>query len=301
MEEGLVSANDVELGFVRNGRGPRSIVLIHGWPQTSYAWRRVQPLLATDTTAIALDLRGVGRSSPATVGFDKATMAEDVHAAIRGLRVTGRPVLVGHGIGGMVAYALARRHPADLSGLVLVETPLPGLPGWQEAAASPAAWHLSFHRDRAGTCGAPLAESLVLGRQEVYFRSFIDRFAAHPDAITAHDLDVYVHGYREREQLAAGFEMFRALPLDSEDNRACRDTLTVPVLTVFGEYGFGTLADPLTRGLREAGVRNVSSALIEDCGHWPAEEQPHTLARLITEFGARVWGARSPRPAARMP
>ena len=287
MREGLVRAGDVDLGFVRAGSGPRTVVLLHGWPQTSYAWRRVMPLLAPEFTVLAFDLRGVGRSSPAGTGFDKSSMAEDVRTALAGLRIDRPPLLVGHGIGGMAAYAYARRHPADVAGLALLESPLPGVPGWEEAAASPALWHLGFHRDGAGENGHALAEELVRGRQAVYFRRFIDRFAAHPEAITPEDLQQYVRGYRDRRRLAAGFAMFRTLPLDAADNRTFEGELAVPVLAVFGEYGFGTVAETLADGLRASGVRRVRTVLIEDCGHWPAEEAPAALASVLREFAAR--------------
>lgn len=163
LEEGRVQAAGVELGFVRSASGSRVVVFVHGWPQTSYAWRMVMPLLGPDYTCVAFDLRGVGHSTVAVSGFDKASMAEDLYAALETLRLEDPVLVVGHGIGGMVAYSLARR-------LVLVDAPLPGLPGWEEAAASPAMWHLGFRRD-CDEQGDALAEVLVAGRERVYARS----------------------------------------------------------------------------------------------------------------------------------
>jgi pimeloyl-ACP methyl ester carboxylesterase len=290
MREGLVAARGGELGFVHAGSGLSTVVFLHEWPQTSYAWRKVLPLLNPQLTGVALDLRGVGRSSPAFKGFDKATMAQDVHAALENLGIADPLLVVGHGIGGMVGYALARTHPERLAGLLMVDTLLPGLPGWDEAAASLISWHLGFHRDGAGARpgGHPLAEVLVQGRQGPYFRNFIDRFAAHPSAITPEALAHYVRGYLGPERLAAGFQMFRTLPLDAADNQALRGSLTVPILTAWGEYSFGAYAATFIEGLRETGAEDVSSLLIADCGHWPAEEQPAVLARIINDFAALV-------------
>lgn len=285
VDEGLAEANNTRLGYLRTGRGQRPVVFLHGWPQTSYAWRRVLPLLGDEYSAIAFDLRGIGRSAPARAGFDKATMAEDVLSALESLRVR-RPVLVGHGVGAMVAYALARRRPGELAGLMLVDTPLPGLPGWAEAEASSAAWHLAFHR--VSDQGDALAEALVRDREAVYFRSFIDRFAARPEAIADLDIAEYVRGYRGSGRLEAGFEMYRALPVDAADNHGQRDRLALPILAVLGEFSCGSLAYTIAEGLRAAGATDVRTAIIDECGHWPAEEQPAALAEIIGQFAGRV-------------
>ena len=278
---GDVAVGEVSLGYVRSGSSPHQVVLLHGWPQTSYAWRRVQPLLTTDCTSFAFDLRGVGRSSVSAHGFDKATMAGDIHAALTGLRIE-RPIIVGHGIGALVGYAFARRYPVSLSGLMIVDAPLPGIAGWEETIASPSYWHLGFHRDTDQ--GAATAEALVDGRQAVYFRGFINRFAGHPDAISDADVSVYACGYQGAQRLAAGFAMFRAMPLDSQDNEADAGRLTVPILVAFGEFSHATVLDTVAEGLRQAGATDVRTAVIADSGHWPAEEQPAALARLIREF-----------------
>ena len=279
---GDVAAGEVSLGYIRSGAGPCPVVFLHGWPQTSYAWRRVLPFLDADCASVAFDLRGVGRSSVAAKGFDKVTMAGDIHAALTRLRIE-RPIIVGHGIGALVGYAFARRYPARLSGLVIVDAPVPGIAGWEETIASPAYWHLGFHRDTDHR-GAATADVLVDGRQAAYFRGFINRFAAHPDAISDADIAVYARGYQGSLRLAAGFAMFRALPLDTRDNEADLGELRVPILVAFGEFSHATVLDTVAEGLRQAGVCDVRTAVLPDSGHWPAEEQPAALARLIREF-----------------
>ena len=247
------------------------------------------PLLEESCSAAALDLRGVGRSSPEAVGFDKATMAGDIHAAMENLHFE-RPILVGHDIGAQVGYALARHYPGAVSGLVIIDTPLPGIAGWEETTASAAYWHLGFHRDIDR--GRPTADALVGGRQAVYFRSFIDRFAAHPDAIADADIAVYARGYAGPTRLAAGFSMFRALPLDIVDNQVNNSEIAVPILAVFSEFCHATVLETVADGLRQAGAIDVRTAVLPDCGHWPAEEQPATLAATINDF---VTSLRTPR------
>jgi pimeloyl-ACP methyl ester carboxylesterase len=283
--EGEVAAGEAWLAYRTAGAGPRAAVLLHGWPQTSYAWRRVAPLLGAEFTTIAFDLRGVGRSSPEGHGFDKAAMARDVHSALATLRIE-RPILVGHDMGALVGYALARRHPADLSGLVLVDTPLPGIAGWEETIASSAYWHLGFHREAGRP--QPIADALVTGRQAVYFRSYIDRFAAYPDTISDDDIAVYAQGYQGDDRLRAGFGMFRTLALDVSDNEAYFGELAVPVLAAFCEFSNATVLETVADGLRRVGATDVRTAVLSDCGHWPAEERPGALAAIIREFAVSL-------------
>ncbi len=285
--EGDVATADGRLGYTQAGTALHPILLLHGWPQTSHAWRRVQPLLAARWTTVALDLRGVGRSSPQAHGYDKATMAADVHTAKRNLGLD-RPALVGHDMGALVAYAFARQYPGDLAGLVIVDTPLPGIVGWDEIADSAAYWHLRFHSDTGR--GRPIADALVDGRQTVYFRSFIDRFAAHPEAIDDTDIAVYARGYQDPERLAAGFNMFRTLPVDATDNQAHTRPSTVPILLAYSEYSHATLLPTVRDGLRHTGATDVRTALVPESGHWPAEEQPAALAAIIDDFATSVHG-----------
>lgn len=212
-------------------------------------------------------------------------MAADIYAAKRNLGLEW-PVLVGHDMGAMVAYAFARRHPGDLAGAVIIDTPLPGIAGWDDIAHSTAYWHLRFHSETDR--GRPIAEALVDGRQAVYFRSFIDRFAAHPDAIDDADIDVYARGYHDPGRLAAGFAMFRTLPLDATDNQAHAGPSGVPILLAYSEYSHATLLPTVRDGLRDTGVTDVRTALIPGSGHWPAEEQPAALAAIIEDFAASV-------------
>ncbi len=123
------------LHFVRGGSGPL-VVLIHGYPQDWWEWRRIMPKLADRFTIVAVDLRGVGFSRPAADGYDAATLAEDVHAVVESLH-TGSAYIVGHDIGGMVAYAYARLYSENTRGAMIMDVGLPGLEPWSEAERLP--------------------------------------------------------------------------------------------------------------------------------------------------------------------
>jgi pimeloyl-ACP methyl ester carboxylesterase len=114
--------------------------------------------------------------------YDAATLADDIHQLTLHLAL-GKPFFAGHDIGGMVAYALARRHPEALRGVMILDVPIPGLEPWNQVKADPALWHFGFHQ----TPNAP--ERLIAGREAIYFREvFFNRLAQNPDAISDDDL-----------------------------------------------------------------------------------------------------------------
>lgn len=80
------TVNGTKLHFVRGGTGP-AIILLHGFPQDWYEWRKTMPLLAKTYTVVAVDLRGVGESSEAKDGYDAANLAEDIHQLVQQLKL----------------------------------------------------------------------------------------------------------------------------------------------------------------------------------------------------------------------
>jgi pimeloyl-ACP methyl ester carboxylesterase len=274
-------ASGRQLGLVEHGSGRIPLVLLHGWPQTSYAWRHVTPLLTSDCHTLAYDLPGVGASEPTTDRFDKWSISGDIHASLsqRGIQV---PLVVGHGMGGQVAYAYLRRYPSQVRGVMVLDTPIPGVSGCEDLFTSSAFWHIGFHQTMCGDTG--LAELLVADRERHYFRSHIDRFAVHPGAISDADVAVYARGYKGPRRLAAGFGLYRAIPLDIARNEHRIGSIDPPILLAFAEYCHAAVLPEVAAGLGEAGARSVVTSIIADCGHWVAEEQPAEVAATIDRF-----------------
>lgn len=277
-----------QVHYLRAGSGPTTIVLLHGWPQSSYEWRRVMPLLADRFTVVAPDLPGIGGSSgPAggasapTAAFEKAALARDLHSFVATLGAR-RVVLAGHDVGGMVAYAYARLYPRELAGVAILDVPLPGVAPWDAIRASGHAWHFQFHEQH------PLAETLVAGRQAAYFRYFINSNAANPSAIPDADVAAFARAYESPASLHAGFGFYRAFAADGQFNRAHAEPLDVPVLLAGADRSMGSGEAEMERGLRALGVRDIRVAVIPNSGHWIAEENPQATATVIAGFAAGV-------------
>src|SRR6201987_4060392 len=102
------------------------LLLVHGWPQTWYAWRMLMPALARDFSVVAVDQRGIGLSDKPRDGYDTGTLASDL---VKLMDALGHPrfALYGTDTGMPVAYALAADHPDRVDRLAVSEAPLPGI------------------------------------------------------------------------------------------------------------------------------------------------------------------------------
>jgi pimeloyl-ACP methyl ester carboxylesterase len=269
----------VRLHYVTAGDGPRVIVLLHGFPQTWWEWRRVIPaLVGAGLRVVAPDNRGAGHSSRPPGGYDKLTMAGDIQRLLRGhLELDGPIVLVGHDIGLMVAYAYAQAYRDEVSHLAVVDAPLPGTDVFERLRGDPRVWHFTFHGAR------DVAEMLVAGRERQYLQVFLSR-CFDPSAIDEADLDVYVSAYSAPGAMRAGFELYRAFDRDAEDNRgalARNGKLSMPVLAVGGAL---STSGPLVEETMREVADNVTGVRVPRTANWVAEENPDAFVRALLEF-----------------
>ena len=271
-----IDLGDVTYHVVEAGSGP-AIVLLHGWPQTWYAWRHVIDALAPRYRVIAPDLRGLGDTSHPTTGYDKATIGNDVVRLLDRLGVSSFDV-AGHDWGGVVAYAIARDHPTRVRKFAVLDVAIPG-DGDDGFSQGGKRWHHAFHRLDA------LPEALTRGREELYLRWFYDEWPVVQDALDARAIAEYVRAYTKPDAMHYGFEYYRALTGDIEHNaRRLREVgkLSTPALGLGGD-------GPWARG-RDVGdsLRRVASdvrdEVVPNCGHFMPEERPEHVARALEAF-----------------
>src|SRR5258705_9541814 len=170
IEDRFAEVNGVRLHYLITGKGD-PVILLHGYAETSRMWRPLMVELAKAHTVIAPDLRGFGQSSKPTGGYDKKTMAQDIHALAKSLGYR-RATIVGHDIGLMVAYAYAAQYPTEVDRVVLMDAFLPGVGDWKSVWLLRDLWHFHFYGE------TPL--KLVAGRERIYFEHFWNDFAADP-------------------------------------------------------------------------------------------------------------------------
>ncbi len=271
-----VEVNGIRLHYTRAGAG-EPLVLLHGFPMTSYYWRKVIPALAERFTVIAPDLRGCGDSDRPSTGYDKRTVAEDVHQLVRHLDL-GSINLVSHDVGMMVAYAYASLYPAEVKRLALTEAALAGL-GLEDlfdAARNPRMFHLPLFEAPNG-----LAEALIAGREKLFVAHMMRQQAYDTSALDEETLDEYARHLAAPGALHGGIEYFRTHTIDAVHNRQHAKTkLPMPVLTIGGTASFGANLEPEIRPL----AANLRSVMIEECGHYLAEERPERLTDELLRF-----------------
>src|SRR5436190_24114320 len=141
----FASAGDVKIHDLIVGKG-EPVILLHGYAQNSHMWRPLMVELAKTRLVIAPDLRGFGQSSKPNGGYDKKTMAQDIHALVSSLGFKQASV-VGHDIGLMVAYAYAAQFPQETERLVLMDAFLPGIGDWKNVWLMRDLWHFHFYGD----------------------------------------------------------------------------------------------------------------------------------------------------------
>ena len=274
----MATVNGIQMHYVMGGQGD-PVVLLHGWPETWYAWRHVMPALAQNYTVIAPDLRGLGDSSKPPTGYDGKTVAEDIHQLVTQLGFN-TIFLVGHDIGTWVAYPYAAEHPTEVEKLVIMEVPPPGF--WPPPVPLP--WWFSFHQ----TPDVP--ETLVQGKEMEYLRWFYHNLAYIPSAITQEAINEYVRVYSAPGGMRAGFEYYRAFQEDAMQNQNYSQTkLPMPVLALGAGYipAFGGISNPTAVLGMQQSAENVTGIIIPNAGHFFPEEQPQFVINQLSNFFGR--------------
>lgn len=267
----FLRVNDIDMHYVTVGSGP-AVVLLHGWPQTWFAWRNVMERLSSRFTLIAPDLRGLGLTERTAGGYDKKTIASDIRALIDAV-AGGRAHVVGHDMGGKAAFTLANLRPEKVEKLVLVDCLIPGTENMD--ASRGGAWHYGFHM-------APdFPEMLTKGREREYIASQIRAWSHRKDAIGDAEIAEFARHYATDGGMTAGFNYYRALHEDAALLASFADKpVNMPVLTIAGRYSVG---EKLAAGLQGRAV-NLTALIAEDSGHFVAEEAPDFFCEKVGQF-----------------
>jgi pimeloyl-ACP methyl ester carboxylesterase len=274
-ESRTADLSGVRIHYLKAGIGKDTLVLIHGFGDTSHMWIPLFDEFGKDYTIIAPDMRGLGESSRPATGYDKKTIANDIHELMKTL---GYPKinLVGHDIGLMVAYAYAAQYPNEVEKLALLEAPIPGIGDiWLKVYTTPALWHFHF-------VFSPIALELVKGRERLFLEHFWQTLSPHPETFSEADRRIYATAYAQEGAMRAAFEMFKAFDAqDATDNRQFAATkLPMPVLTIEGDKAMGGALETQANIV----VSNVTSITLQDTGHWLMEQRPAEMKIELRKF-----------------
>ncbi|MFI0259514.1 alpha/beta fold hydrolase [Streptomyces sp. NPDC017056] len=275
-----VDADGIRLHAVEGGQsaGP-AVVLLAGFPQTWWAWRKVMPGLADRYRVIAIDLPGQGHSERPERSYDTHTVAAHVHAAVQALGVSAY-WLAAHDIGAWVAFSLALNHESRLRGIVLLDAGIPGITLPESIPTDPArawkTWHFAFH------LVPDLPETLLAGRERDYVGWFLETKALSPGAFDDADLDYYAAALAADGGLRASLAYYRDAAESARKNHQAlnRQHLTVPILGISSSHG----SIPDMAASISPWADNITGVVVPDAGHFIPDEQPEAVAAAIAGF-----------------
>jgi pimeloyl-ACP methyl ester carboxylesterase len=322
VSEGAWSEHDYELDgitlhAIEQGDGP-VVLLVHGFPETSFSWRHQLPVLAdAGYRAVAIDVRGYGGSSRPD-GIEEYAMTRLVADNVRlteALAVS-EVVIVGHDWGSPIAATSALLRPDLFSAVALLSVPYapPSVrpptkvfadlfgdgvefyinyfqqPGRADAEAEEdvRGWLAGFYYG-ASAGAPPEAHRFAVVPKGIRLKDLLVQPEAEMAWLPDADLDRYVADF-ERTGFTGGLNRYRNLDRDWADLAAFRGRpITVSALFIGGDKDGPTIwgASAISR-FPETLPRLWGSHILENCGHWVQQEQPDEVNRLLLDFLAEV-------------
>jgi len=266
--------------YVVGGRGP-TVFLVHGFGSTWYEWRHLMPVLKHDHTVVAIDLPGLGQSSPPRNGYDGQAVSNVLFGFFEELSPKRKFDLVAHDIGIWLTYPLAVEHQDRISRMAFMEAPIPDRTIYTFPAFTPKGESLVWHFSFFAALGA-LPETLVAGHYAFFLEHFIREHATQQEAF---DHQFFV---RDGQAYAGGpwhsaMQYYRALNTDVVENRTIGETkLVIPMLLLAGggHGGFGAFQLKEVRPY----ATNITNYVLAGCGHWLPDECPQMVDFRVTRF-----------------
>lgn len=260
-----------------------TILLIHGFPQSSYQFRHViAPLAQAGYHVIAPDYRGHGFSSHplGDTGYTKKELANDIFQLVtKHVGITEKIHIVGHDIGGTIAHAYVAQFPDHVASVIWGECPLPGTTLFDNIKHTQTLWHFDFQSHNP-----EFSVALVLGKEKMYLKHFYDRLTQNSAVFTPEVLDFYTMQYSVPDALRCAFLSYRAFKTDAKHNREWRKKdgkVKVRSMILSGDHSF--IASEAERMAKEM-YEDVKHGTVENSGHYLAEENPESFVKEVLEF-----------------
>ena len=270
-----IEVNGVRLHCVVEGEG-QLVLLLHGFPETSRAWRKQLPELAGRFRVVAPDLRGFGASDKprGIAAYRTSVVAEDIVALIHAFDAE-RAHVVGHDWGGGVAWATAMEHPEAVDRLVVLNCPHPAVmrralrSNWTQLRKS---WYIFAFQ-------LPWWPERMLGRDGAKAIKSSLRRTSQPGTFTDEDLDEYARAFSAPGAATGAINYYRA----AVRSKVSRRKIAAPTLLIWAEDDFA-LGIELTKGMDGLFEEPPRIEYVQDASHWVMEERPEVVNRLLLEF-----------------
>jgi pimeloyl-ACP methyl ester carboxylesterase len=281
MTHRTIDVGGVAIHIAEAGAGP-PILLLHGWPQHWFVWRKVAPWLASDHRVICADLRGFGWSDAPPGAYDKATLAQDMIGLLDALGLD-RVDLIGHDWGAWIGFLLCLDHPERFAHYLALNM----YPPWPDPPSPRAIVVLARLWYQVVLATPGLGQTLI--RRTPFVASMITTGAVHPEAWTRDELAVFTGALKSPARANASVRLYRTFLLrellPSVRGQFSGRRLAVPTLLLHGTRDLAVDHRALGRWREHADAMDVE--LRDDSGHFIAEELPDVVvARARALFGS---------------
>ncbi len=251
------------------------VLLLHGWPQHWYMWRRVMARLAGEHRLLAPDLRGFGWTEAPGHGYDAETFAADQVALLDAMGLE-RAHVVGHDWGGWTAMLLGILYADRVDRMVVCNAPHP----WSrlELRTVVELWRSWY---------TWLIATPVLGRRALQSGWISRRYMALNAALPfdGGEAEIYARSFREPARAQAVVELYRyyqRVVLETVRGRWRSRRLASPTLLLFGERD-ASLSTRLLPGY-EGHADEMRVELVPDAGHFIVDEKPDLVSERAREW-----------------
>jgi pimeloyl-ACP methyl ester carboxylesterase len=281
VEHRFVELPGLRMHVTEAGSG-EPLLLLHGFPQHWWEWRKVLPELAQHYRVICPDLRGAGWTDAPPVGYQGDQLVADVVALLDALELD-RVRVMAHDWGALVGFLLCLYHPERVSRYISLAIPHPFVKfDPRLMAAVPRLW---FQYAIATPVVGPLL--LSKGRQPLA-RYLLDHYTSDRSAFTPRDIEIFMAPFREPARAAAGSALYRnfIVPIFGRVlSGAFRNLrLSTPTLILFGSADPNMRAETL--GGYEGHADDLTLEEVDGASHFIADEQPQVVIDRALEFFA---------------
>jgi epoxide hydrolase 4 len=281
MTEHYIKVNGIQLHYMEEGQG-ELVILLHGFPEFWYGWRKQIPVLSKKYRVVAPDMRGYNLSDkPQSVKDYKIDiLAKDIAELIKALGEE-KAIVVAHDWGGAVAWVVATQYPELVSKLALLNIPHPAEMKKALMGFNMAQWLKSYYIFLFQLPGLP---ERFIGRDlKSFFTKAFTNFApkGKPSSITDAEIDKYVKAYSQPGMLKGAINYYRAT-FRQLGGLHITGKLKMPVLMIWGEQD-KALGKELTYNTK-AYCENLEIIYDPASGHFIQHDNPDLVNQKLMEF-----------------
>ena len=282
MKHDYIQVNNINIHYVEEGQG-QLVILLHGWPDFWYGWKKQIPVLSKKYRVVAPDLRGFNLSDkPKHVNdYRIGAVTADIAELIKKLG-SGKALIVGNDWGGIIAWVLATDFPELVDKVVFVNIVHPAEIRNALFSFNFSQWKKSYY---IFAFQLPWIPEWIVGRNlKKFFKMIFTKLSPNaPDTVAGDFIAKYVEAYSRHGTLTSSINLYRAGMRNINDLRLhSSKPLSMPVLMLWGEKDI-TLSKELAERSKKycSTVKTVSDPL---GGHFLQLDNPELVNRELLDF-----------------